>query len=292
VTASTDVREVARLGVALEEQLRAHPERSGEVAALLTSNAPGTPTFMTALGSLVHVGSPEAQRALLGSLREQPTPGAHVLVAHLGDLATPSREVEKVLRALADSKTEVRSTAQLALGALAAKVAPNDPVRADAIAQRAEADVLAAKSNDERSLLLGTLGNTGSERAVDVFRQLFSQSTVEIQQRLCASLRLVPGVDAEDLLLSALDTAPDFHVRLAAAEALALRRPTEDGIAKMRKHLVAATEPEALVRSVVLRHLWSLRSEIPGLEDDVRAMASGDPSLELRNVAQRVLAAG
>jgi HEAT repeat protein len=268
-----------------------HPEVSPRLGQLLAS-APGEGLTLRVLGpALAGSGRAEAQAALAEVVRGRRNDGPALaeLIPTLARANAPTPVVEAALFRLAsEGSEEVRSTAQLALGTLAHRLAPSAPARADAIVRWALGELTAARSPAGQRQMLLVLGNAGAPAALPALGPFLRAQEPEVRGGAVTALRRLKAPEAEAALCLALTADPDAGVRLEVAQALGTRRPTAPALAAHA--LVLRKDRSPGVRLAALRNLGRCREVLPGAVPLIREAAAEDPDAEVRGAAAALLA--
>lgn|GEM_PF-4941749 len=186
--------------------------------------------MQTVMGALASVGSDETQNALIDEIVLNPASSASNKVAALGNLSAvrkPSARLLSVLQqAMTDTSPEVRPQVALVWGAMASKLARQQPDAAKAIVTSLENELAApdtAGQPDRIEYLLGALGNAGNGVALPTISRYLSHESSFVRVAAVDALRKMPA-KANDLLVQAMsDKNP--AVRDAAFSALNQRSP-------------------------------------------------------------------
>jgi hypothetical protein len=243
--------------------------------------------------ALASSGEPAAQEALAAVVRARQTdwPVMAELLPALGAARAPNEAIESVLRELARTagNADVRTTAQLALGALGRNLAATSPARAGAIVRTALADLAAARTPGDRRQALLVLGNTGAPEVLAAARPYLVAPEPEVRSAAVAALRWMPGPEVDALLLRALKEDEDQGTRLEALTALELRPATSAVVAGLREAARADRVVTARLAALALLARW--REAYPEAEAALRE-AANDPVAEVRSAAAELLAGG
>ena len=133
-------------------------------------------------------------------------------------------------------------------------------------------------------MLLLALGNTGDPRLVELVRSLASEADSTLASTAIEALRLIPGPDAEQLLVAALLGA-DPELKRAAARA-ALDRPLRALIGAMAQ---ALESQDPVVRAELIRVLGQRLADTPEAAALLLSAATRDPDVALRALAEAYL---
>jgi HEAT repeat protein len=221
---SGDDVERARAQVALAFYVEAHAGTAARLGREITQAPREDRRGRTLLGVLARAGGPEAQRAVVDLVKEwRDTPRVVDALPLLGQVEHPTRETEDFLRGLqADPAAKgIGATVDTTLGALASRLQGSEPGRADAIAERFEERLKASSDPGQQQESLMALGNTRSERILDVAPGLLASDDADVRRAAVFALGRAPDEEGTQALLEkAANDDPDGRVRAAARRAL------------------------------------------------------------------------
>ncbi|MFT3768199.1 MAG: hypothetical protein QM820_22340 [Minicystis sp.] len=197
----------ASAAAAIAGAIRRDP-RDGAAVGLLT-------------GALSSSSAPAATSALASLLEGEPLPAEvrGLVLTHLALANAPSDESAAALTRALDGPSGL--DAALALGAQARKL-DGDGAGDDAVDELL-ARYARASAPDEKRVLLLALANTGSRKALPVLTSAIEGSSLDLSRAGAFGLRLIPGDDVDDLLLTLIQRASPVIV--PAIEASAYRSP-------------------------------------------------------------------
>ena len=212
--------------------LRMHPEKAGELAALLLDPAllklgMQSPLFRTLVGALATVGSPEALAALREAY-DDPALAAEGRATILAALTTTQAPLDSPTRdflarkMLAETDGRLAQSAAFALGS-ALQQSPADASSARGIAQieAAWAAQPVSENLGTRLALLDVMGNSGRPEFYEkVSRVIEGGEDVKLRARAVFALRFMTNGEATNTLLRRLQD-PSKELREAAASAIA-----------------------------------------------------------------------
>jgi hypothetical protein len=278
---------------ALVAWIRAHPERLGELEALLATAAPTSAVLRIAVGALAGAGTPEAQACLVRLTAVRPTELAYMrqVVPVLGFAKQPTAALEHAVRALAGGReaSDVTRLAELSLGVLAGHVAAADPARAGRIVDEYAAKLAGATAAEEIRRYLLVLGNAGTPAVVALAGRYLDSDDPAIRARAVEALRRVLTDAAERAILGVLEGDPEARVRASAAWSLANRPATATAIAGEAAHL--PREGDEQVASTLLANLQAARTAHRGaVLAALGATAAAHPVPAIRDLARELLA--
>jgi HEAT repeat protein len=212
------------IGDTLWAFLRLHPDATAEIGARVAKMKPDEGAAKLLARSLISSATPEAQRALVDIAKAwRGDEAVATIVAGLGLAPEPTMDTESYLRSnLDDSSVDanVSHASAIALGNVGDHVRKEDPARADGIAS----DLLDhLKSLDDASDIVTTLaavGNTRSERAVDLATPCLQSADPTIRRMAAYALGRAGGEQARALLEKLAKEDPDDTVRREAQGAI------------------------------------------------------------------------
>lgn len=190
----------------------------------LSSYTPDDPRISFIADALTRDGSPYHQQLYLRLLNIQRSHSSVMpaLIANFIHLQQPEPASERWLYdyAFSDTAAFARSTAQLALGAMAAAISVLDSLRADSLLRR----ILLHRNEMRPKQLLYILGNSGLPSALAVIEQYLGHSDSELQMLALYSMRFIPSERVDSLLLRSLQKG-DTLMQSTALKTLMFRVP-------------------------------------------------------------------
>ncbi|GHG87232.1 HEAT repeat domain-containing protein [Comamonas sp. JC664] len=208
--------------------LKLEPHRTGELGALF--KRPGVAPAMRELmlDLLAGAGHAEAQavlRELIVSKEAREHPGAHaMMVQRAGFFKAPEPETGRLLarmnaeaRASGDVGTERASA--YALGAVVSHLPAGSPEAAEFLRPLEDA-LLQADSPEALEHSLRALGNSGSERVLDLASPHLRDASPTVRAAAASALRSAPQDAATGLLLEALSSETERAVQAVYLDAL------------------------------------------------------------------------
>jgi hypothetical protein len=194
-----------------------------------------------------------------------------------------------VLRGLAfnSANADIASTARLALGVMARKLADRSPDRAAKIVSRIIKNFEGASAEKTAREMLLVLGNTGSTLALPTVARFVAHRDSSLRAAAVSALRWIDASRADALLIKALSSDSDAAVRLEAAVALGFRPVNVAGFNAQKR--VFARDTEVKVRSEILRNLWKVRADYPEVRQLVKQSAAQDTAKEIRELASSII---
>lgn len=254
---SPDEAAELRAMVRLVELVRREPSAAAALARRLDDRPDDEALAADLLGVLGAAGTEAAQMALLDQIAEPRRSADRRLTAitAVAQLMEPTSALEEGLRALSAEQSDLGSSAQLLLGAVAGRVRESDPARHERIL----AELGAAASDvdrevGERRTAFSALANAAPAKVPAAVEAALSSDDEFLREAGAGVLARVGAPAAEARLLSLLESDASPVVRVAAAEALGSRpRPAT------RATLLAAAgaDPSEDVRLACLAALGS-----------------------------------
>ncbi|RYZ03519.1 MAG: hypothetical protein EOO73_27685 [Myxococcales bacterium] len=246
----------------------------------------------TMLGALSDARGPDAQRAL-AELARDPSFDAglrNTAMTQLGTLEEPTAETLNSLRtATGDQDPQVRAQATLALGGAVrrsdANTGPTDATQ-DAIGDLNRGYAL-AQTRDEKQLYVDALGNAGSADGLASLKRALADPDPSIRAAAVRSLRFIPGDEVDAMLAQLMTQDPDPGVRMAAIEAAPNRALSP--LLMQAGQAVLKDEKLAALRAAVVAWFAASLSRAPQLIPILQAVATSDPSGDVKRVAEAAL---
>ena len=269
-----------------------HPEVSDTLAKSLLAAAPDSLRRLILSEALSTAGQPEAQEALVHVIRSCPHDSSfqNDLVLRLSMVDPPSVLAEDTLRDFAgdEKNRQICATSITGLGTMAYNLEECDPLRADKIVDWIMAQVHPPVPEAKLNLLLMSLGNSGSTRALPTLAKFLEHPSMTIRSTAVAGLRWIRDEKADELLVRVLRSDSESSVRNNAVFALSFRKPLQITLEAQKEALIE--DRSALVRVSVLNNFWKMRQDIPELPMLLRQVAEKDPSEEVKKSATDMLA--
>lgn len=276
----SDAELSSRLGALFREQpdavdlavARVHQQELKIVTNALATS--GTDRASSALGTLAHDGS------LPASTRVDALT-AFALVSHpsAGALAIPGSLVD-------DNEGDVRRSARLICGALARAGRADHAAEAEALDQALLSRYAAARDVPTSVNLLAALGNSVGPRVLPVLYEATGASSSEVRAAAVRALRLVPGDQADQLLVTRMSGDPDAAVRSAAIFAASFRS-IDPFVDPLRN--VATSDPAEQVRAEAVSLLRHAHEGSPKVVQTLAWVADHDPKPGNRRVAREAI---
>jgi len=244
--------------------LRAHPDAADEVVARIRRGAIPPAAQSTAFLALEKAGTPRAQEALRGALKDGKLDGTNRMRAALAlaDVPSPSKDTFEALRDAArspagsQSNDLLRGTATRALGRLQKNVGRSQPELAASIREELERELRDARSPDAVGSALDAMGNSGDATAYEeaVARKLEDESPL-LRAQAARTLGKLGGAAATKALVDRFGREPDPLVREMIADALIPDDAPPLDFAVAMAAAAVASEPDVNVRGALLRLL-------------------------------------
>jgi hypothetical protein len=241
--------------------LELHPEQAEPLLTSATKEL-DLARVAAAFDIIVIAGTPQGQAALVRAL-EGPAAEREdayiVLVQRLSFVTRPTKElVAFVVRERARWAGTDRGRAALyALGALAHNLAADDAMTADTIVRGIAADLVAAKTNEERVVLLAALGNAGRPGTADGIIAHARSTDVQVRREVANALRKIEVPAVVDALLELIvDPAPE--VASVAIDSLFRKQLDDDDWGLLLRQVAGGHIPAdahaGLVSALARRH--------------------------------------
>jgi hypothetical protein len=268
-----------------------HPEVSDTLAKSLLAAAPDSLRRLILSEALSTAGRPEAQEALVHVIRSclHDSSFQNDLVLRLSMVDPPSVLAEDTLRDFAgdEKNRQICATSITGLGTMAYNLEERDPLRADKIVDWIMAQVHPPVPEAKLNLLLMSLGNSGSTRALPTLAKFLEHPSMTIRSTAVAGLRWIRDEKADELLVRVLRSDSKSSVRNNAVFAMGFRKTLQITLEAQKKALIE--DSSASVRLSVLINFWKTRQDIPELSMLLRQVAEKDPSVEVKKVASDLL---
>jgi hypothetical protein len=266
------------------------PPSSSILGELLTTSHPSSATARILTGALGAVGHREAQEALVSAIesRLEDWPALATLIPVLGSVSLPTPLAEDTLQRLASNSADwnIATTAQLALGAMARRLAEQSPERAAKIVDWAIKNLDSSSSAEVTKQWLLVLGNTGSTTALPGIARFGNDASPELRAIATSALRFIKSSQVDDLLIKILASDSDARVRLEAAVALGFREMNAGSLAAQKQAFLK--DKAVNVRLAVLKNLWQTHEAFPEIRQLVKQSAARDASKEVRKAAAEI----
>jgi hypothetical protein len=272
----------------LKALLAFKPETAQDCIALLLHAAPASPTWRLLTGALATVGHSQAQTALVEVCRARK--GEWLIMAQLlpvlGNQAAPTLQTENALRGIAFGKSfspAVGSTAQLALGVMAAKLADGSPDRSAALVREFIAQLKSARSEADKEQWLLVIGNTAANAAQPHVAKCLNDASVAVRGAAVTALRGMTNRTSERLLRRVLTGDANEHPRAVAADILGSGFPSADSLNALRR--AVQFDRSGAVRFAALNGIRQIGTTLPSARRLLRDIAEG----KCGTAAQRTL---
>jgi hypothetical protein len=262
------------------------PGTSSTFGDRLSNAKPDDLAFQLIASALGAAGHPAAQSALAQVILRATDPRvALALIPNLSAVEHPTSETIAALNQLASSlDPEISTTAQLALGTVAAK---SNPAQAKPIVDRFVQALQTTKQPGEQRHLLLVLGNVGTADLLPRLEPFVQSPDAALRSAATSALRNIAHPRVEQILIQILEQDTDENVRLEAAVALSLREMT---LANFNAQTAAFTKDRSTkVRLAVLNTLWQVRQAHPEVVSIVKNAAEKDSNQDVREAALGLL---
>ncbi len=286
VDENTDGATLGRLTRKLAALLALAPEQFGAFEHHLLESSPDSWRCRIVAGAVAASGSPAAQELLANAIRRaSQTDRLTTILIAIAECRRPGgalvREVSRLSR---QSEPELRSTAMLVLGALAAT--SDEAIRTEIVASLRER--LEQGPADERRIVILALGNAAPPELAAILAPHADAPEPATRAAVARVLASGDSHPVEQILVRLAFEDNDAEVRGTAVSALAERpRIMTTWTVALRR---LSTEPDMGVRSSLLQALWRRAPELPQLDSQTHALAQTDPAEAVRELAARLLA--
>jgi len=271
---------------ALVSHLRLDPKLIQPALEHIKRNGPLKKHLISALRD---AGSPEAQAALRGLIREPSLTAEDRLqvVRGLSRVDDPTPETVKTLTDLLGDEA-LGEQAEYGLGGNVYRLARTNPALAKTTLDGLQSRLSGAQTDSQRQRALLALGNAGAESSLASIQEQLSSPSEMVQIAATDALRRIPGASADVLLVKQLREAKLPSVRIAAAEAMRYREPSAAIVAGLND--ATHVDPEVAVRKAALDidAYFAARSSV--LRQAIRDAATSDPDPNMRQRAETYLA--
>ncbi len=241
------------------------------------------------LGALGSAGTPESQGALSSVIRASDAPPATraAAAASLGLTDAPTEDSEHALvSAMSSPDSQVSSTAALGAGNLVQRMNAAGSGDSTSAVDALVAALQDAATDDQRTVALQALGNTGDPRALSAIEQYLAYPVAQVRSAAVFALRFMTGDSVVGDLGTAM-TDPDVTVRRAAAGTLLFRSITP--LLGPVTHALQ-TDADVAVRLSIVSAMAQQLAQAPGLASALQWSADHDPAPQVRKAAQTALA--
>ncbi|MEP7122705.1 MAG: HEAT repeat domain-containing protein [Byssovorax sp.] len=285
---SSDVHERNRTQSRMAALFRLDPAAPREAEEAVLHGSIDENAKKRLLGALGSAGTPEAQQALASILETKDAPRslrADAAVAlGVSKQVTPEGE-QAIVKAMDSSDKEIADTATLAAGNQARTMITEQSGDPRDVVETLIARLVAASSDEERTLCLRALGNTGDLRALPAIQPYLTHSDVALRALATSSLRFMDGSEIDALLIAAM-ADKDATVRVAAVGTVPAR-PVTPLLAALDALL--HSDAEVTVRLAIVNALNLKRSEDPAVDASLTWAAEKDPSDAVKLLANQAL---
>ena len=267
------------------------PSEASKVHEVLQSDLPHD-AMSAFIGALSSASMPECVHALSdASLDPKLPPDVRVdAVSALGTAQWPTAEgfgaLWSLWREAGSPAREVRDTAMLAIGNATQRLAPLSARAADRVVGELSLAYHSAPTDEDRALVLRSLGNTGLESALPLLREALEAENHELRANAVMGLRKIPGAGVDEVLINALLHDTQWEVRREAVDAISYR-PIGAFLDGLRQAM--SLEPVVLVRLDIVWLLAKNRTDGPAVDAMLDQVARTDRSLEVRRAAAQVI---
>jgi HEAT repeat protein len=291
---SGDEQNQTRVFLRIKALVTLQPESCVVLGEHLSTARASKPAISVLAGALAAAGSPEAQMALVRAItaRHQDWPALAILVPELATVEKPTREAEQVLWDLVREATDenIRTTAELALGSMARRLAPVAPDRAAGIVAWSVQELDKTPGPQATRQLLLVLGNAGAVEAFPKVRPFLADPVPDVRAVAVWALRWMDTPEVDAFIARTLTADGDAGVRLEAARASSFRPLSS--VLLMAHARVLETDTDTEVRREIVSTLAANRNRFPAIDNLLRTVAAEDLSREVRDAAADALMTG
>jgi HEAT repeat protein len=296
-----DGQERASLHMRLSALMRLDAKAARKAQQVIAQGAE-LPLARTLVGALGGAGTGPAQEALV-QVGESTSLSAEVrmnAVAALGLADQPEEASAVALQRLArDPDADVRSTALLAMGnAALAQRRQGQAGEAEQAIDEILARLQAAQTEDEQTLCLEALGNSGDARALPALQSALRAPSVAVRKAATHALRFIPSDGSsgsvDQILTEVLLHDGAAEVRKAALFAVSFRSLLLY-LPALQRLVLSDGDAEVRRETVYLlgKALGSAGTQIaPGVLSTLRQVAERDKDPNVRQAAQDLIAPG
>ncbi|MGA1868027.1 MAG: HEAT repeat domain-containing protein [bacterium] len=275
----------------LESFMYLYPDRIQEVTARLLREQNGSAAMSTILGAMELIPHLEAQAGLrdIIKLRRKEKETVLLTIPSLGHVPHPDTQSEALLLDLFENEPDpdISSTSILALGVMAHTLHTIDNQRAAGITEYTLDALQHARSIEEKTLYLETLGNVGHPEALGVIEDYTRDVNEEVRISALEGLRNISGEKTDSIIGRALSDDESERVRSMAASISGLRPVSETLFNQLKRSYI--NEDSEMVRSQIIRALWEKRQEYPEAVTIVKNAAEIDSSKDIRDLATSLI---
>ena len=245
--------------------------------------------FHLVSGVLSHVGSPEAQEALVVALNgHQDAKSQIALIGDLGVTEYPTIASENAIRDHREqsSNADIKQVSNLALGNMARSLSKREPQRYQRIKKESLASLIACDSYVDCINALHVLGNLGAPETLDIAKKFLQAKDPATRSVAVSALRFVDLYAVEDILLDIAQTDPEDEVRKAAAHELSFRVLRDTST-----NQILARMSQESSEGVRLKLLASVASQVktkPEWQSSVALIAQSDIAQSVRDMAENL----
>lgn len=268
-----------------------HPEschRLGKIAATADQKSL---TFRLLIGAMTAIGNPAAQDAIAVVMhaRAREVDFMMQLIPVLSIFEKPTVSTEQVLKELAyhNDNDDIVFTAQLALGALAANLADDEPARAQPIIDEFINRYPSPSDPRDISRVILVLGNSRLEQYLPTLQKYAEDPVPEVRSDAVYALRSFTGEKVEGILSRALVQDKDATTRREAAESLGYMEANDRVVAALKD--AYASEGIDKIRGTILKSLWKFEKNYPEISQLLKQAAEKDESEDVRKAALSIL---
>jgi hypothetical protein len=214
-------------------------------------------------------------------------------ITSIAELRSPSDDVINTLWRIseddAETNQQISESALLNLGIAALTVATTRPDTSHQIISRLATLTKEAREQHSSSfqILLESLANSGSIEVLPIAQELLQNSQPETRALGVSAIRLLPGDEIENQILSVAEADDSAVVRSAALEALHTRQPSKKLISRLSTLLFEEEDNET--RKKIITYLGERAYKYPESKKKLRELLSAESDQENYALAVRFL---
>jgi hypothetical protein len=279
----------------LEEYLKLYPTLALQLAEVILDPNTKPRAQLALIHSLSVVGGAQAEQVLI-ELAASKTHTATVrlqAITSIAELSAPSYDVINTLWRISEdesvSNPHISESALLNLGILARSVENTLPDTAHQIISRLAILTKEAQEQSASSfqILLESMANSGSREVLPIANELLHNSNPEMRALGIHSIRLLPGKEIENQILTVAEGDDSAIVRSAALEAIHTRQPNEELISRLSTLLFEEEDNET--RRKIITYLGERAYKYPESKNKLRELLTAESDQENYALAVRFL---
>jgi hypothetical protein len=292
---SYDLSEILRSKRELEEYLKMYPALALQLADVILDPTTKPRAQLALIHTLSVVGGPQAEQILIQFANSKTDSDQMRLqaITSIAELRSPSDDVINTLWRIseddAETNQQISESALLNLGIAALTVATTRPDTSHQIISRLATLTKEAREQHSSSfqILLESLANSGSIEVLPIAQELLQNSQPETRALGVSAIRLLPGDEIENQILSVAEADDSAVVRSAALEALHTRQPSKKLISRLSTLLFEEEDNET--RKKIITYLGERAYKYPESKKKLRELLSAESDQENYALAVRFL---